>query len=311
MSRYLVTGGAGFIGAHLVERLLGDGHEVVVLDNFLTGKRDNLPDRAEQLRVVEGCITAERVLADAFQDVDGVFHLAALPSVARSVEAPMESHHINVTGSVQVLDHARRVGAKVVYAGSSSAYGDQQVERKAEALREDPLSPYAASKLAAELYCRSFAQVYDLQVVITRFFNVFGPRQVPDSPYSGVIAAFCLALLRGRAPRIDGDGKQSRDFTYVDDVTRAMTMAMQADLPSATTMNIACGERHDLLELLAILQDCSGCRLEPEFGPARRGDVRHSQADVSRARDLLGFASEIGFREGLQRTFDWYRRIYS
>jgi len=311
MSRYLVTGGAGFIGSHLVARLLGEDHEVIVLDDFSTGSQQNLGASDGRLRVVEGCITRTEDLSPAMQGVDGLFHLAALPSVARSVQAPLETHDINANGSILVLDQARLAGIKVVYAGSSSAYGDQQQGLKSESLREAPLSPYAASKLAGELYCRSFARVYDLPVVITRFFNVFGPRQVPDSPYSGVIAAFCLALLRDQAPRIDGDGRQSRDFTYVDDVTRALILAMQQNLPGGTILNIAGGQRHDLLELLKILQDCSGCQREPVFGPARRGDIRHSQADVSRARDLLGFRSEVGFREGLERTYDWYRRTYS
>ena len=310
MSRYLVTGGAGFIGSHLVDRLLGESHEVVVLDDFSTGNWKNLAGLDAGLQIVEGCITSDADLASAMQGIDGLFHLAALPAVARSVEAPLDSHRINVTGTIHVLDQARRAGVKVVYAGSSSAYGDQRANLKSESLREDPLSPYAASKLAGELYCRSFARVYDLEVVITRFFNVFGPRQVPDSPYSGVIAAFCLALLRDQAPRIDGDGKQSRDFTYIDDVTRALCMAMQQDLAGATTLNIASGERHDLLELLAILQDCSGCQREAVFGPPRKGDVRHSQAEVSGAHEVMGFRSEIGFREGLKRTFDWYRRTY-
>lgn len=311
MSRYLITGGAGFIGSHLAERLLGEGHEVVVLDDFSTGRRENLAGLDTGLQVIEACITSAEDLAAAMHRVQGLFHLAAMPSVARSLEAPLETHRINTTGTILVLDQARQLGLKVVYAGSSSVYGDHQAEHKSESLREDPLSPYAASKLAGELYCRAFARVYDLPIVITRFFNVFGPKQVPDSPYSGVIAAFCLALLRNQAPRIDGDGKQSRDFTYIDDVTRALSMAMQKDLPSAVTLNIACGESHDLCELLAILQDQSGCRLEPVHGPPRKGDVRHSQAEVSSANEILGFASEIGFREGLQRTFDWYRRNYS
>ncbi|MHC5065095.1 MAG: NAD-dependent epimerase/dehydratase family protein [Planctomycetota bacterium] len=311
MSKYLVTGGAGFIGSHLVDRLLAQGEEVRVLDDFSTGTHENLDQSRKGLEVVHACITSEPEVSAAMSAVDGVFHLAALPSVERSVVAPLDTHHINATGGLNILNQARKRGVKVVFAGSSSAYGDQAEEYKNEDLREDPLSPYAASKLAGEMYCRSFARVYDLPVVVTRFFNVYGPRQVPDSPYSGVIAAYCLAMLRDQSPRIDGDGRQSRDFTYVDDVTRAMSLAMNADFDGPVTMNIACGEGHDLLEMLAILKEYSGCSREPEYAPPRAGDVRHSQADMTLARKLLNFTAEVSFREGLEKTFDWYRRQYS
>jgi UDP-glucose 4-epimerase len=208
---------------------------------------------------------------------------------------------------VCVLDAARRTGAKVVYAGSSSAYGDNDAPAKGEELRENPLSPYAASKVAGELYCRAFANVYGIPVVVTRFFNVFGPRQVPDSPYSGVIAAFCFALLHGRRPRIDGDGTQSRDFTYVDDVARGLVAAMRADLRGCHVVNLAGGNSYTVLELLATLQEYAGTDLEPLFAPGRPGDVKHSRADVTRARRLLDFSTQVPIAEGLQRTFDWYR----
>jgi len=309
--RYLVTGGAGFIGSHLVERLLGQGFSVTVLDDFSTGRRDNLAGIAEplraRLRVVEGSVTDPAAVAAAAADCAGVFHLAALPSVARSVEKPIESHAANSLGTIVVLDEARRARRKVVYAGSSSAYGDQDAPRKHEALRENPLSPYAATKLAGELYCRTFARVYGIPVVVTRFFNVYGPRQVADSPYSGVIAAFCHALLYGRRPRIDGDGSQSRDFTYVDDVARGLVAAMRATTTGCEVVNLACGGSHTVLELLETLQDIAGVRVEPEFAPPRPGDVRHSRADVSKARALLDFSAQVPFAEGLKRTFDWYR----
>jgi UDP-glucose 4-epimerase len=317
--RFLVTGGAGFIGSHVTEHLLRDGQAVTVLDNFSTGKRANLDqalaaaggDAAARLTVVEGCVTSAEDVARAADGVAGIVHLAALPSVVRSVEDPLDSHHHNVTGTVQVLDRARRIGAKVVYAGSSSAYGDQEEEFKHEEMRESPLSPYAASKLAGELYCRSFARVYGSSIVVTRFFNVFGPRQVPDSPYSGVVAAFCLALLQGRAPRIDGDGSQSRDFTYVSDVARGVCLALRTPTEGCQTVNLACGGNHSVRSLFEILRDHAGSRVDAIHGPPRTGDVMHSQADIRRIRALLGFEPEVGFDQGLQWTFDWYRSTYA
>jgi UDP-glucose 4-epimerase len=307
----LVTGGAGFIGSHVVEMLERSGRDVTVLDDLSTGKRANLDGR--KARFVHGSILDPVAVADAFTDVDRVVHLAALPSVARSVERPLDSHHACATGTLMVLDAARQRGARVVYAGSSSAYGDQQAPSKREDLREDPLSPYAAAKLAGELYCRAFARVYGLQVVVTRFFNVFGPRQPADSPYSGVIAAFCRALLDGRPVRIDGDGLQSRDFTYVEDVVAGVIQALDADSGGCVTVNLAYGSSTTLLDLYAALcelaRPCLGGRPipPPTHAAPRRGDVRHSLADASRAAATFGFAPRIGFTAGLRRTFDWYR----
>lgn len=309
--RVLVTGGAGFIGSHVVETLEGQGRDVTVIDDLSTGRRGNLAGR--RARFVHGSITDPAALADAFADVRKVVHLAALPSVARSVERPVDTHHACATGTLMVLDAARQRGARVVYAGSSSAYGDQEAPSKHEGLREDPLSPYAAAKLAGELYCRSFARVYGLQVVVTRFFNVFGPRQPADSPYSGVIAAFCRALLDGRAVRIDGDGLQSRDFTYVEDVVAGVLQALDADTPGCVTVNLAYGRSTTLLDLYGALcelaRPCLGGRPipPPTHAAPRRGDVRHSLADATRAAETFGFAPRIGFAAGLARTFDWYR----
>ncbi len=305
--RILVTGGAGFIGSHVVQQALGRGRKVTVLDDFSTGKRSNLQGLQGDLQVVEGSVADPTAVAKAMTGVDRVVHLAALPSVARSVEAPVESHHANVTGTVTVLHAAVRQQARVVYAGSSSAYGDQPTERKHEDLREDPLSPYAASKLCGELYCRSFARVYDLPVVVTRFFNVFGPRQTPDSVYSGVIAAFCFALLQGRAARIDGDGGQSRDFTYVEDVVDGVLLGLDSDRPGCTTVNLAYGQKITVRELHDQLAAMAGATVAPVLAPPRKGDVRHSLADATRAKDLLGFVPRVGFAEGLQRTLAWYR----
>ena len=239
MPRYLVTGGAGFIGSHLVGALLAQGDRVTVLDNFLSGKRSNLAVLGGDIDVIEGDIVVAADVEKAVTGCRGVFHLAAVPSVARSVEEPLASHAANATGTITVLDVARKRGIKVVYAGSSSAYGDQTAAVLGEGLREGPLSPYAAAKLSGELNCRVFANVYGLPTVITRFFNVFGPRQEPDSPYSGVVAAFCLALIRGQAPVVHGTGEQSRDFTFVADVARGCILAMRTDLdgcPCTTTV---------------------------------------------------------------------------
>jgi UDP-glucose 4-epimerase len=304
----LVTGGAGFIGSHLVRRLLADGRPVTVLDDFSTGRRDNLAGLRGDLEVVEGSIVDAAAVGRSFAGgVGRVAHLAALPSVARSIERPLDAHHACATGTVQVLCLAAEHRARVVYAGSSSAYGDQQERWKHEGLREAPMSPYAAAKLAGELYCRTFARVYDLPVVVTRFFNVFGPRQVPDSPYSGVVAAFCHALLRGTAPRVDGDGLQSRDFTYVEDVVAGVVQALDADTRGCETVNLAYGQSCTVLDLLQQLCRVAGRTVEPLYAPPRPGDVRHSLADTSRAKALLGFAPTVGFAEGIRRTYDWYR----
>lgn len=309
--RVLVTGGAGFIGSHVVATLEDQGRDVTVLDDLSTGRRANLAGR--RARFVHGSIADPAALSDAFADVGKVVHLAALPSVARSVERPIDTHHACATGTLMVLDAARQRGARVVYAGSSSAYGDQQAQQKHEDLREDPLSPYAAAKLAGELYCRSFARVYGLQVVVTRFFNVFGPRQPADSPYSGVIAAFCRALLDGRPVRIDGDGGQARDFTYVEDVVAGVLQALDGDSPGCATVNLAYGQSTTVLQLYEALCELAQPHLggrpipPPVHAAPRRGDVRHSLADASRAAALFGFAPRIGFAAGLARTFDWYR----
>ena len=312
MSKVLVTGGAGFIGSHVVELLERQGRDVVVLDDLSTGRRENLDGR--RARFVHGSIVDRKALDDAFDGVGKVVHLAALPSVARSVERPVDTHHACATGTLMLLDAARLRGARVVYAGSSSAYGNQQAQQKHEDLREDPLSPYAAAKLAGELYCRSFARVYGLQVVVTRFFNVFGPRQPADSPYSGVIAAFCRAALDGRPARIDGDGLQARDFTYVEDVVEGVVQALDAGSDGCETINLAYGQSTTVLDvhaaLAALAQPWLGGAPSPApiHAPPRKGDVRHSLADSRRAAERFGFAPRIGLTEGLRRTFDWYRQ---
>lgn len=314
-SRYLVTGGAGFIGSHLTEHLLETGAAVTVLDNFSSGTHANLDGLGPDLKVVEGSVTSPDDIARALDGVDGgVFHLAALPSVVRSVEEPAESHEHNATGTLLVLDAARHRELRVVYAGSSSAYGEVDVAAQHELLREDPMSPYAATKLAGELYCRVFAAVYGMSIVVTRFFNVYGPRQVPDSPYSGVVAAFCFALLNaedGVRPRIDGKGDQTRDFTYVTDVALGARLAMESGVKGCEVINLACGGTHSVADLLQQLIECSGHEVEPIFGPPRTGDIKRSMADTTRATEVLGFEPQVSFADGLQRTFDWYRSTYS
>ena len=312
--RVLVTGGAGFIGSHVCEQLLRQGRSVRVLDDLSTGSRENLAAAGVSDRdFVLGSIVDADTVQRAMQGCSKVVHLAALPSVARSVEAPLETHLACATGTLTVLDAARRAKSRVVYAGSSSAYGNQEALHKQEGMREDPLLPYAAAKFAGELYCRTFARVYGLQVVVTRFFNVFGPRQTADSPYSGVVAAFCRSLLLGKSPRFDGDGLQSRDFTYVEDVVLGVLRCLDGDTPGCETVNLAYGQAttiQDLYqELGRIAQRCLGLQTipEPQMAPPRAGDVRHSLADVTRARELFGFAPQLGFAKGLQKTFDWYR----
>jgi UDP-glucose 4-epimerase len=310
--RVLVTGGAGFIGSHVCELLCRQRREVVVLDDLSTGDRHNL----EGLRVtfVQGSVADRAAVDRAITGAAKVVHLAALPSVARSLERPLDTHHACATGTVTVLHAAHAAKARVVYAGSSSAYGNQETLQKHEALREDPLSPYAAAKLAGELYCRAFARVYGLPVVVTRFFNVFGPRQPANSPYSGVIAAFALALLEGRPVRIDGDGGQARDFTYVDDVVAGVVQCLDADSSGCETVNLAYGNSTTVLQVYAALRELATAHLggrpvpAPQMAPPRPGDVRHSLADTARARERFGFAPQVGFAEGLRRTFDWYRQ---
>jgi UDP-glucose 4-epimerase len=308
MALYLVTGGAGFIGSSLVRELLRRGEQVRVVDNFLTGHRSNLDEVRDCVDLREADVTDLAAMHDAMRGVNYVLHQAALPSVPRSVEDPSTSNRINVEGTVNVLVAARDAGVKrVVYASSSSIYGGRAAERNTEQMAAAPISPYGVSKLAGEAYCLAFTHVYPLEAVALRYFNVFGPRQDPSSPYSGVISLFIAALCNGKPPTIYGDGEHCRDFTYVDNVVQANLLACHAPDASGRAINAATGNRYTLNELFATLKEIIGSDIEPVYAPARAGDIVRSQADITLAGELLGYKPTIGFREGLERTVRWYR----
>ncbi|NQT85699.1 SDR family oxidoreductase [bacterium] len=308
MATYLVTGGAGFIGSNLVATLLERGDSVRVLDDFSTGKRENLTDFADRITLYEGSVTEAAMVREAVEGVDYVFHEGALASVPRSVEDPLRCNHANVTGTLTLLLAARDAGVKrLVFAASSSAYGDQPALPKTEAMAPAPLSPYAVSKMAGEYYCRAFTECYGLETVCLRYFNIYGPRQAPESVYAAVIPKFITAMLAGERPVIFGDGEQSRDFTYVADCVQANLLATTAPGAVGQTLNVACGGRYSLNEIVALLNRILGTAIEPVYEPARAGDVKHSQADIALATDLLGYAPQMGFEDGLARTLDWFR----
>jgi UDP-glucose 4-epimerase len=305
--RALVTGGAGFIGSNLVDELLRRGHEVRVLDNFSTGHRGNLAHVLDHVELVEGELRSYERVSCAVRDCEVVFHQGALPSVPRSVQDPITSSEVNVGGTLNVLLAARDADVRrVVFASSSSVYGDLPGLPREETLPVSPMAPYAVSKLAAEQYCRVATAVYGLETVALRYFNVFGDRQDPRSQYSAVIPKFIAALREGRRPFVHGSGEQSRDFTYVSNVVEANLLAADAPAAAGLVLNVATGEQQSLLGMLAILGEILGCEVRPEHGPPRTGDVPRSWADISLARDVLGYEPSVGFAEGLQRTVDFY-----
>ncbi|MEW5913883.1 MAG: SDR family oxidoreductase [Thermodesulfobacteriota bacterium] len=314
MAMYLITGGAGFIGSHLAETLVKRGQDVRVLDNLATGKPGNLEPARQgpgRLEFREGDITDLATCRRALEGVDYVLHQAARPSVQRSIEDPLATHQVNATGTLNLLVAAKDAGIKrLVAASSSSTYGDVEPPEapKKESLPPRPLSPYAASKVVMEYYARVFYRVYGLETVCLRYFNVFGPRQDPNSAYAAVIPAFLFALLEGRRPMIYGDGRQSRDFTYVANVVEANLAACTAPQAAGQVINVAAGRSHNLLDLLAALKKFIGSDLEPEFRPARSGDVRFSQADLAKARRLLGYEIRVDFQEGLRRLVELARQ---
>ena len=310
MSRKIVvTGGAGFIGSALARALVARGDDVSVLDNFSTGKRENLREVASQLTVVEGDILDAALLDRVFAGADVVFHEAAIPSVPRSLAAPLPSHNANATGTLNVLEAARRCQVRrVVYAGSSSAYGEPPSLPVVETMAPAPLSPYAVSKLAGEHYLRVYARVFGVQTVTLRYFNVFGPRQDPNSQYAAVIPRFITAALDGRSPTVYGDGEQSRDFCFIDNVVEANLRAADAEGASGKVFNIACGTGTSLNRVLALLGESLGRPVTANYEPGRAGDVRHSLADISQAKTVLGYTASIDFVAGLAKTLAWFQQ---
>lgn len=305
----LVTGGAGFIGSHIASGLIANGARVRILDDLSTGHRENIEEIGGDVDFIQGSVADDDLLGKALEGVELVFHEAAIPSVPRSVEAPRQTHIASVDGTFSLLVAARDKGVRrVVYAASSSAYGDQPTLPKSEEMLPDPLSPYAVAKLVGEYYCRVFTRCYGLETVSLRYFNVFGPRQDPGSQYSGVVSRFISSLLSGERPVIYGDGEQSRDFTYIDNVVAANLNAAATKEASGKVINVANGERITLNQLLAELKELTGHQdVTAEYLEPRVGDVRHSLADISMAREFLGYESKVDLTEGLQRTIDWWK----
>ncbi|MEO6212853.1 MAG: SDR family oxidoreductase [Vicinamibacterales bacterium] len=310
MATYLVTGGAGFIGSHLSEELVRRGHTVRVADSLVTGKRSNL-DHVPEALFHEGDLGELAFARSVVEGCDYVLHQAAIPSVPRSVKDPVASHRANVDATLNVLVAARDAGVKrLVFAGSSSAYGNTPTLPKHEGMPSEPLSPYALQKVFAEQYLQMFTKLYGLETVSTRYFNVFGPRQDPTSPYSGVISVFTTALLENRSPTIYGDGEQTRDFTYVANVVDGVLRACEAPRASGEVINVATGGRISLNDLFRQMKKIVGATAEPSYVDTRQGDVRDSQADIRKAADLLGYTPVVSFEDGLKRTIDWYKAAH-
>ncbi len=308
--QYLVTGGAGFIGSHLVEALVRDGDRVRVFDDFSSGTMENLGAVGDRVEIVRGDIRDGAAVRAAMHGVTYVLHQAALRSVERSVDDPVSSDAVNVHGTLQVLEAARAAGVRrVVYASSSSVYGNAAVLPKREEGAATPISPYAVSKLAAEHYCRVYSELYGLETVSLRYFNVFGPRQSPESRYAAVIPLFIRAAWQGEPLEVHGDGEQSRDFTYVDNVVLASRLACTVPGVAGEVFNVACGERHSLLEIVAFLEDFVGHPLARRHVPARRGDVRHTEASIERIATRLGYRATVSFAEGMRRTCAWFASL--
>ena len=314
MSVYLVTGCAGFIGSSLTEALVEQGKTVRGLDNFETGKRENIAGFRDRVEFIECDLRNADAVAEACRGVEFIFHTAALPSVPRSIKDPRPSHTANIDGTFNLLEGARAAGVKrIVYSASSSAYGNQPGFPRRETMVPMPIAPYPVQKAAGELYMRSYWQVYGIETVSLRYFNIFGPRQVPDSPYSGVMAKFTLQMMRGKRPTINGDGEQGRDFTYIQNAVSAnlLAMAAPAEKIAGRVFNVACGQKHTLNETFRILAKLLDFKEQPIYGPPRAGDIRDSLADISAAREAFGYEPIVSFEEGLRRTVEWYRHQYA
>jgi len=306
--RYLVTGGAGFIGSNTVDELVRRGHSVVVLDDFSSGKEENLAEVRNKITFIKGSITDIEVVRKAMHEAEYVLHLAAKTSVPRSVKDPIETNKINIDGTLNVLVAAKELKVKrVVFAASSSAYGETSTLPKVETMQPEPISPYGVTKYVGELYGQAFGRCYGLENVALRYFNIFGPRQDPSSPYSGVLAKFCSAFLEDTQPVVFGDGEQTRDFTYVENAVQANLLACEAPSVSGKVFNVGVGGRVSLNEVVRALGKISGKTLETKYEPPRDGDIRDSQADITQARELLGYEPQVSFEEGLGRTYEWYR----
>jgi UDP-glucose 4-epimerase len=311
MAVYVVTGGGGFIGSHIVEELLRRKETVRVIDNFSTGKRENLRT-FQAAEIIESDISQDSNLTDYLKGADYVIHQAAIPSVPKSIIDPLRSHQANVNGTLQLLIAARDAGVKrLVYASSSSLYGDSPTLPKHEGMMPNPLSPYGAQKLFAEIYCQVFTKAYRLETVSLRYFNVFGPRQDATSQYSGVLALFIPAVLEGRRPTIHGDGQQSRDFTYVKNVVHANLLACTVPGVGGQVFNVACGDRITVNSMLQHINKITGKDIQPIYADPRAGDIKHSQADITRAKEHLGYEPQASFEEGLRHTIEWYRENLS
>ncbi len=308
--RYLVTGGAGFIGSNTVDELVRRGHSVVVLDDLSSGKEDNLAETRNKITLIKGSITDIETVRKAMYEAEYVLHIAARTSVPRSVKDPIETNKVNIEGTLNVLVAAKELKVKrVVFAASSSAYGETPTLPKVESMQPQPISPYGVTKYVGELYAQTFGRCYGLENVALRYFNIFGPRQDPDSPYSGVLAKFCAAFLEDTQPVVFGDGEQTRDFTYVDNAVQANLLACEAPNVSGKVFNVGVGGRASLNDVLRELGKITGKTLEAKHDPPRDGDIRDSQADISQAREFLGYDPQVGFEEGLSRTFAWYQEI--
>jgi nucleoside-diphosphate-sugar epimerase len=309
MAVYVVTGGGGFIGSHIVENLVRQRNTVKVIDDFSTGKRANVEAFKNDVEIIEADLAETKNLTQFLKGTDYVIHQAAIPSVPKSILDPLKSHNANVNGTLNLLLACRDAGVKrVVYASSSSLYGDSPTLPKHESMMPNPLSPYGAQKLFAEMYCQVFTKAYGLETVSLRYFNVFGPRQDSTSQYSGVLALFIPAVLQGRRPTIYGDGLQSRDFTYVQNVVEANLLACKVPGIGGQVFNVACGDRITVNSMLHQINKIVGVDISPVYAEPRSGDIKHSQADITRAREHLGYEPKVSFEEGLRATVEWYRK---